>query len=57
MVCCIRSLLLDLDPYGEKDPDIMFPLFHKQVALELAPKLAVDFWHLVKGFVFLHAGD
>ena len=24
---CIRSLLLDLDPFEENDPDGMFPLF------------------------------
>ena len=48
----IYSLLLDLDPYGGKDPDGMFPIFYKQVVRELAPKLAVVFRHLVKGGIF-----
>ena len=45
-------LLLDLDSYGRRDPDVMFPLFYKQVDRELAPKLAVIFRHLVKGGSF-----
>ena len=45
----ISSLLLDLDPCGGNDPDGMFPLYYKQVARELEPKLAVIFRHLVKG--------
>ena len=48
----IRSLLVDLDPYCGNNPDGMFPLFSKQVARELAPKLAVFFRHLVKGGSF-----
>ena len=47
-----RRFILDLDPYGGNDPDGMFPLFFKQVAWELAPKLAVSFRHLVKGGCF-----
>ena len=31
---------------------LMFPLFYKQVARELAPKLAVIFRHLIKGGSF-----
>ena len=41
------SFLLVLDLYGRNDPDGVFPLFYKQVARELAPKLAVIFRHLV----------
>ena len=48
----VRSLLLDLDIYGRNDPDEMFPLFYKQVARNLVPKLAVIFNHLVKGGSF-----
>ena len=36
----VRRLPLDLDPYGGNDPNGMFPL---------APKLAVIFWHRVRG--------
>ena len=32
----ICSMLLDTNPYGENDPDGMFPFFYKQVARELA---------------------
>ena len=32
----VRSLLLNVDPYGRNDPDGMFPLFYKHVARELA---------------------
>ena len=39
-------------PNGGNDNDGMFPLFHKQVARELASKLAVIFRHLVKGSSF-----
>ena len=28
----IRSLLLDLDPYGENDPDGILSFFYKQLA-------------------------
>ena len=49
----IRSLLLDLDPYGGNDPDGILPLFCNQVAWELAPKLAVIFRHLGTGSSFL----
>ena len=41
-------LLRDLDPYGGKDHDGKFPLFYKQVARELAHKLAVIFKNLVE---------
>ena len=34
----IRSLFLDLYPYGGNDPDGMAPLFYRQVARELVPK-------------------
>ena len=40
---CLLVASLDLDSYNENDPDGMFPLFYKQVALELAPKSAVIF--------------
>ena len=33
----IRRLLLDLDSYGENDPDGIFFTFYKQVARELSP--------------------
>ena len=46
----VRSLLLN--SYGGNDPDEMFPLFYKQVARELTPKLAVIFRHLGKGSFF-----
>ena len=57
MLCCLsssffRSLLLDLNPYGGNDPDVMFQLFYKQVARELAPKSAVIFRHLANGGSF-----
>ena len=39
--CVIRSLLLNLDPYGGNDLDGMCPLFYKQVAHELAPKVTL----------------
>ena len=45
-------MLLDLDPYGGKYPDEMFPLVYKQMARELATKLAVLFRHLVTGVSF-----
>ena len=41
-------MLLDLDPYGKNNPDGMLPLFFKQVARELTPKLTVIFRYLVK---------
>ena len=40
---------LPLDPYGGNDSDRMFPHFCKQVAWELAPKLAVIFIHRFRG--------
>ena len=43
-----RRLLLELDPYGGNDLDGMFPLFYKQVARELAAKLAIIVRHLVQ---------
>ena len=42
-------MLLDLNSYEVNDFDSMFPLSYKQVARELATKLAVIFWHLVRG--------
>ena len=42
----VRSLFLDLDPYGENDSDRMNPLFNKQMTWELAFKLAIIFRHL-----------
>ena len=54
VLCCVafrssfvRSLLLNLDPYGGSDPDGMFSLCYKQVTRELAIKLAVVFRPLV----------
>ena len=47
------SFCMDLDPYDGKNPDCMFPLFYKQVARELEPKLAVIFMHLVNRGSFL----
>ena len=35
----VRSLLLDLDPYGGTDPLGMFPLFLKRTADVMAPVL------------------
>ena len=45
----VRSLLLDLDPYCGNDSEGMFAVFHKQVARELAPTLAITFRHLDRG--------
>ena len=50
-------LPLYLDPYGGNDTDGMFPLFYKQVAWELAPKLALIFRHRVRGGGFRNVGD
>ena len=44
----IRRLLLDPDSYGGNDPAVLLPLFYRQVALELALKLAVIFRYLVR---------
>ena len=47
--CLYSHLLFDLDLYIENNPAGMFPpLFYKQVARELAHKLAVIFRHLVR---------
>ena len=43
----VRSLLLDLDPYGGSDPLGMFPLFLKRTADVLVPRLSVVFRRLV----------
>ena len=43
-----RSLLLDVNPYGGNDPDVIFSPFTKQVARELTHKLVVIFEHMVK---------
>ena len=48
----VGNFLLNLDPYGGNDPDGTFSIFYKQVAWELAPKLAVIFRHLVRGASF-----
>ena len=55
----MRSLLLNLDPYGENGPGGLVPLYYKQVAAELAPKLAVILFlgTWLKGQIFLYAGD
>ena len=39
----IKKLMLDLDPYGGSGPDGIFPLFFKETADILAPKIAVIF--------------
>ena len=44
----MRSLLLDLDPYGGTDPLGMFPLFLKRTADVIAPRLSVVFRRLVR---------
>ena len=51
----ICRLLLDLDPYGGNSSDL-FPLVDRQVAQNLAPKLAVILRHLVKRGSFLACG-
>ena len=43
---------LDLDSYGGNDSDSMFPLFYKEVARQLASKLALIYRHLVSGVSF-----
>ena len=43
----VRSLLLDLDPYGGTDPLGMFPLFFKRTADVMALHLSVVFQQLV----------
>ena len=42
----MRSLLLDLDPYGGTDPLGMFPLFLKRTPDVMAPRLSVVFRRL-----------
>ena len=44
----LRSLSLDLDPYGGTDPLGMFPLFLKRTANIMAPCLCVVFRRLVR---------
>ena len=53
----VRSLLLDLDPYGGNDSNGMLSLFNKQVAREPVSKLTVIFRYLVRGGSFRHVGD
>ena len=54
MFCCLYSqFVLDLDVFGGNDSDDMLPLFYKQMARELAPKLTVIFRNLAKGSSFL----
>ena len=43
----VRSLLLDLDPYGGTDPLGMFPLFLKRTADVMSPRLSVVFRRFV----------
>ena len=45
-------MLLDQDLFGGNDLEGMFPISYKQVARELAPKLVVNFRHLVSGGSF-----
>ena len=44
----VRSLLLDLDPYGGTDPLCLFPLFLKRTADIMASRLSVVFRWLVR---------
>ena len=44
----VKRLLLDLDFYGCTDPLGIFPLFQKQTAVVLAPRLAVVFRRLLR---------
>ena len=44
----IKRLLSDVDPYGGAGPDGIFPLFFKETADILAPKIAVIFRKLVR---------
>ena len=44
----IKSLLSDLDEYGGRDPNGLFPLFFKRLSSQLAPKLAVVFRILIR---------
>ena len=44
----VRSILLDLDPYGGSDLSGMFPLFLKRTADAQAPHLSVVFRRLVR---------
>ena len=44
----VKALLRDLDPYGGTDPLGMFPLFLREVADVLAPRLSVVFRKLLR---------
>ena len=44
----VRSLLLDLDPYGDSDPLGIFPPFLKRIAAVLALRLSVVFRRFVR---------
>ena len=44
----IKKLMLNLDPYGGSGPDGIFPLFFKETADILAPKIAVIFRKLIR---------
>ena len=44
----VKKLLLELDPYGGTDPSGMFPLFLKEVAEVLAPRLSVIYRKLIR---------
>ena len=53
----ICSMLLNLDSYDGSEPDGMFPLYYKQIARDLAPKVAVILCTLLEEVVFRHVGD
>ena len=44
----VRSLLLDLDPYGGTGPLGMFPIFLKRSADVMAPRISIVFRRLVR---------
>ena len=48
----VKRLLLELDPYGGTDPTGMFPLFFKESADVLAPRLSIVFRSLIRSGSF-----
>jgi len=48
----VKKLLLELDSYGGNDPAGMFPLFYKEIADVLAPRLSVVFRRLIRSGSF-----
>ena len=48
----IKELLLNLDPYSGSGPDGIFPLFFRETADILAPKIAVIFRELIRAGCF-----